>query len=84
MKSDFSMASILTKPEKVVGCDGLRRRGPVGKLAKDVQLRLRLEDADLWRSFHCMTNEMIVTKNGRLVSGTKKIFSQNCVILFYD
>ena len=35
------------------------------KLTKDVTLRVRLEDADLWRSFHRMTNEMIVTKNGR-------------------
>ena len=35
------------------------------KLMKDVNLRISLEDADLWRSFHRMTNEMIVTKNGR-------------------
>lgn len=35
------------------------------KLTKDPQLCVALEDADLWRSFHRMTNEMIVTKNGR-------------------
>lgn len=29
-------------------------------------IRLFLEEADLWRRFHMLTNEMIVTKNGRL------------------
>lgn len=29
------------------------------------ELRVTLEDADLWRKFSHMTNEMIVTKNGR-------------------
>ena len=28
--------------------------------------RLFLEEEDLWRRFHMLTNEMIVTKNGRL------------------
>ena len=41
------------------------QRGSEVKLMKDVNLRISLEDADLWRSFHRMTNEMIVTKNGR-------------------
>lgn len=31
------------------------------------QLRVSLEDAELWRKFREVTNEMIVTKNGRCV-----------------
>jgi len=29
--------------------------------------RVNLDDSDLWKSFHHLTNEMIVTKNGRYV-----------------
>jgi len=29
--------------------------------------RVKLDDSDLWKSFHHLTNEMIVTKNGRYV-----------------
>lgn len=29
------------------------------------ELKVALEDADLWRKFQHITNEMIVTKNGR-------------------
>lgn len=29
------------------------------------ELRVTLEDAELWRKFQHVTNEMIVTKNGR-------------------
>lgn len=29
------------------------------------QVKVVLEEADLWRRFKCLTNEMIVTKNGR-------------------
>jgi len=57
MKSDFSMAAILNGK-------GDDDKSEV-KLMKDVNLRIGLEDAELWRSFHRMTNEMIVTKNGR-------------------
>ena len=28
-------------------------------------IRVRLDDMELWKSFHQLTNEMIVTKNGR-------------------
>nr|QBC65504.1 brachyury 2 [Dynamena pumila] len=58
MKSDFSMAAILNG-------EGKDKHSKTEKLTKDITLRLSLEDADLWRSFHRMTNEMIVTKNGR-------------------
>lgn len=30
-----------------------------------LSLSLSLEDRDLWTKFQCLTNEMIVTKNGR-------------------
>ena len=36
-------------------CDGGSSQG----------LSLSLEDRDLWTRFQCITNEMIVTKNGR-------------------
>jgi hypothetical protein len=32
----------------------------------DSQVKIVLEEADLWRRFKSLTNEMIVTKNGRL------------------
>lgn len=71
MKSDFSMAAILNGAGKSEKC---------GKVCKDVALRLSLEDGDLWRSFHRMTNEMIVTKNGRYVRGSSLYYY---VILAY-
>ena len=30
-----------------------------------VKLEIVLQDAELWRKFHSLVNEMIVTKNGR-------------------
>lgn len=36
------------------------------------QLRVSLEDAELWRKFREVTNEMIVTKNGRCVLNKNK------------
>ena len=57
MKSDFSMAAILNGEK-----EGTKSEP---KLTKDVNAQITLEDCDLWRSFHRMTNEMIVTKNGR-------------------
>ena len=29
------------------------------------QIKVKLDDLELWKSFHRLTNEMIVTKNGR-------------------
>lgn len=40
----------------------------VGKAKGDPtekQLKVTLDDVDLWRRFESLTNEMIVTKNGR-------------------
>lgn len=36
-------------------------------MAPDEKIRVSLDDKDLWTSFHRLTNEMIVTKNGRYV-----------------
>lgn len=33
--------------------------------SQGLPLSLSLEDRDLWTKFQCLTNEMIVTKNGR-------------------
>ena len=33
----------------------------------DQTIRVKLDDLELWKSFHRLTNEMIVTKNGRFV-----------------
>eukprot|EP00795_Rhopilema_esculentum_P006162 gene6162-11557_t len=78
MKSDFSMASILegssgspkkspdTSPKTEVssnpGSPDLENRETSGESRECV--RVMLDDVDLWRSFHQLTNEMIVTKNG--------------------
>lgn len=36
-----------------------------GTTTDESQVKVVLEEADLWRRFKCLTNEMIVTKNGR-------------------
>ncbi|XP_057309730.1 T-box transcription factor TBX19-like [Hydractinia symbiolongicarpus] len=46
------------------------------KVADDEEakkIRVHLDDAELWRSFHRLTNEMIVTKNGRRMFPVLKI-----------
>ncbi len=76
MKSDFSMASILegshnspTKPSRVSPCIDTSSPELQDEDIKVVDshesTRVLLDEADLWRSFHQLTNEMIVTKNGR-------------------
>ncbi|XP_033833943.2 T-box transcription factor TBX19-like [Periophthalmus magnuspinnatus] len=37
------------------------------------QLRVRLEEPELWRRFNCLTNEMIVTKTGRRMFPVLKV-----------
>ena len=65
------MATILNDAEKM-------KNVKTEKLQKDLQLCVKLEDAELWRSFHRMTNEMIVTKNGRYDHTFSKLsFTQN-------
>ena len=63
--------------EEVVDVSGLYPHLEVEKLHKDDDLRISLEDSDLWRSFHSITNEMIVTKNGRYCAFL------NIYLLFY-
>ena len=41
---------------------------PPGLEGKHDQPRVELDDIELWSRFNRLTNEMIVTKNGRLVS----------------
>jgi len=79
MKSDFSMASILegssTSPRKspevspkaeVPSSPGSPEQENRETSSESREcVRVMLDDAELWRSFHQLTNEMIVTKNGR-------------------
>ncbi|KAJ8669016.1 hypothetical protein QAD02_000275 [Eretmocerus hayati] len=63
--------------------DGVRSER--GKLERDNeeeitdgngQLSLALEDRDLWTRFQCITNEMIVTKNGRRMFPVVKVMAR--------
>ena len=36
-----------------------------GDSSEDSNVKITLDEADLWRRFKSLTNEMIVTKNGR-------------------
>lgn len=79
MKSDFSMASILegssgsprksseaspkTEESSNPASPEQENRDTTSESRECV--RVMLDDAELWRSFHQLTNEMIVTKNGR-------------------
>ena len=37
------------------------------KTSDGIKVDIVLQEAELWRKFHSLVNEMIVTKNGRLV-----------------
>ena len=79
MKSDFSMASILEgssssprkSPEASPKTEVSSEPGSPEQDSRESTcesrecVRVMLDDAELWRSFHQLTNEMIVTKNGR-------------------
>lgn len=79
MKSDFSMASILEgssrsprkSPVTSPKSEETSNPGSPEQESRDTRsesrecVRVMLDDAELWRSFHQLTNEMIVTKNGR-------------------
>ena len=47
-------------------------------------LSLSLEDRELWTRFQCITNEMIVTKNGRCVLEITFLFFNNFFVLFWS
>ena len=78
MKSDFSMASILEgstssprkSPETSPKTEVVSNPSSPDIDSRDSSesrenVRVLLDDSELWRSFHQLTNEMIVTKNGR-------------------
>lgn len=59
--SDCTISRLLNVVEKELQA-GRDKGDPTEK-----QLQVLLEDAALWQRFREVTNEMIVTKNGRLV-----------------
>ena len=80
MKSDFSMASILEgstssprkSPEVSPKTEIASNPSSPDIDSRDSSesrecVRVLLDDSELWRSFHQLTNEMIVTKSGRWV-----------------
>ena len=48
-----------------------------------MKFQVRLEDEELWKKFSSLTNEMIVTKNGRRMFPVMKV-SLNFFFNFYN
>ena len=48
------------------------------------QPRVELEDSQLWNKFQSLTNEMIVTKNGRRMFPVIKVYLIKHQTYFYD
>lgn len=46
-------------------------------------LSLALEDRELWTRFQCITNEMIVTKNGRCAIRITRLYLSHRVFYYY-
>ena len=80
--TSFSMSTILTEKEKMNAkeidnvahqneekekCidDDLPKKEELSSEAKHVHVNL--DDSELWKKFKTLTNEMIVTKNGRYI-----------------
>ena len=65
--TSFSVNHILQAAENTVS--GERPRETDGtntdNSSEDSNVKITLDEADLWRRFKSLTNEMIVTKNGR-------------------
>lgn len=63
------MSHILTAAEAELGQGQITGRGnrhqPVHDDPADRDIHVSLDDRELWTKFQCLTNEMIVTKNGR-------------------
>ncbi|CAI5444907.1 unnamed protein product [Caenorhabditis angaria] len=87
MFTDFSIDAILSKPEP--GCSSMifGENGIGIGSGNGEDIRIFLQSAGLWRRFHCLGTEMIVTKSGRRMFPTLSIIltglnpSKNYIIM---
>lgn len=65
--TSFTVNHILQAAENTMSTE--RPREPesanTDETSEDTNVKITLDEADLWRRFKSLTNEMIVTKNGR-------------------
>lgn len=68
--SAFSVNHILQAAENTMSSERPRETESTNTedSAEDSNVKITLDEADLWRRFKSLTNEMIVTKNGRWVT----------------
>lgn len=65
--SSFSVNHILQAAENTMSGERPREteNANTEESSEDSNVKITLDEADLWRRFKSLTNEMIVTKNGR-------------------
>lgn len=65
--SSFSVNHILQAAENTMSSERPRETDSANTddSNEDSNVKISLDEADLWRRFKSLTNEMIVTKNGR-------------------
>lgn len=64
--TSFSVNHLLQAAEGTMPADGDKNTDNTNNDNLDGEkVKITLEEADLWRRFKALTNEMIVTKNGR-------------------
>ncbi|XP_032233913.1 T-box transcription factor T homolog 1 isoform X2 [Nematostella vectensis] len=72
-KKPFTVNDILQAAESTMASTDDKDLGEHAKNTEDSQVKIVLEEADLWRRFKSLTNEMIVTKNGRRMFPVLKV-----------
>lgn len=65
--TSFTVNHILQAAEKTMSSERPRETESANteKTSEDTNVKITLDEPDLWRRFKSLTNEMIVTKNGR-------------------
>lgn len=69
------MSHILTAAEGELGAPMRHAHGrhQAYEELDGAEIHVTLDDRELWTKFQCLTNEMIVTKNGRYAKGAGKL-----------
>ena len=65
--TSFSVKHILQAADNTMSNDRPKERenSKSDGVKDDINVKITLDEADLWQRFKSLTNEMIVTKNGR-------------------
>ena len=65
--TSFTVNHILQAAENTMSTERPRETESANtdETSEDTNVKITLDEADLWRRFKSLTNEMIVTKNGR-------------------